>query len=239
MALAGRILEKLEAPEQFDTGLRYRAVARILAREFSGEPRVLDVGSGPAGLAPYVAHQVIGVDTDFRRAVHPRLTPVRASATRLPFVDRAFDAVVSCDALEHVPPSARPGFVRELCRVSQDLVVLVVPEGEASEQQDRRLDTRFERVHGHRYPFLVEHVDHGLPRQGEMTAMLRDVAPQAELRVHRSTPLWLREIFMRSFISRNKWARLPHQLGGWLNPLWERIPAAATYRAVFVLRGLS
>jgi len=239
MSLTGRILQKLQAPEHFDTGLRYRVVARILAREYSGEPLVLDVGSGPVGLAPYLPHRVYGVDTRFRRATHPHLVPVQGSAASLPFADGSFDAVVSCDALEHVPPPGRPAFLRELCRVSRDLVIVVVPEGEAAEQQDRRLDAIYEKVHGCRYSFLVEHVDNGLPRQAEVAAMLRDLAPEAELRVLRSTPLWLRELFMRSFISPGKWARLPHLLGGWLNPLWERLPAPATYRAVFVLRGLS
>src|SRR5690349_20051417 len=113
---------------------RYAPVVTDLG---DGEASVLDVGSGPFGLAQALPERrFAGVDIEFLAPPTATMVPVRMAPGPLPFADAAFDVVISLDALEHVPPPARPGFVAELCRVSADRVLLSCPvdEGEWIDQ---------------------------------------------------------------------------------------------------------
>lgn len=86
--------------------------------------RVLDVACGAGFGVRMIAHgcaQVIGVDIDEQSIAAARAAAgeeggeyLVADATRMPFADAAFDAVVSFETLEHVP--AQP-FLDEVRRV--------------------------------------------------------------------------------------------------------------------------
>lgn len=59
---------------------------------------------------------------------------VRANGVALPFGSEVFEAVVTCDTLEHVPPPSRSAFVSELLRVASHCVALIVPFNSAHSQ---------------------------------------------------------------------------------------------------------
>jgi hypothetical protein len=81
-----------------------------------------------------------------------------------PLSDAAFDVVVSCDTLEHVPPERRPAFLDELLRVARHYLVLAAP----FDSEDTRLaeqifyDFHLRRL-GAVQPQLYEHRLYGLP----------------------------------------------------------------------------
>jgi hypothetical protein len=81
--------------------------------------RVVDLGSGPLGLRAFAPQlDVTGVD----RLPKPEYPGpfVRADVTdRLPFSDGEFDLAYSSSLVEHLPPSARPGFAAEVRRVAR------------------------------------------------------------------------------------------------------------------------
>jgi hypothetical protein len=115
----------------FDLYARYRIAAQIIeaVRE---EPRaqLLDVGGGPGGtLGDFLPeHDVIASDLHLPSHWHTRAPDlVLADGAQLPFADGAFDAVVSMDTLEHVPPERRPVLLREAVRVSRGWVVAGCP----------------------------------------------------------------------------------------------------------------
>ncbi len=146
--------------------LRYQPVVRLLRA--ASPDRVLEVGSGPEGLAMFWRGPVLGVDVHFkRRPIHPSIA---ASATALPFADRTWPVVLSCDMLEHVPPTARPQAVAEMARVTGGTLYLAFPSGFPAWQTYLRLADRLDK----RTPgWLREHLQYGLPDAHEVVEELR------------------------------------------------------------------
>lgn len=102
----------------------------------------------------------------------------------LPFVDDAFDAVTSCDVLEHLPAAQRPAHLHELVRIARTRVVLCFPAGsDAKDASERRLADRLVTEYDVRFDFLDEHLEHGLPRVDDVVATLEASAPGADVRV--------------------------------------------------------
>ena len=133
---------------------------------------ILDVGCGRHGLAcvrpelPFV-----GLDVLFTGTPAPTMVAYEAEPGPLPFVDAAFDTVICLDALEHVPPAERPGFVAELGRVTAGRLLLACPTDAA-----RVLDDMMRRHYAERGvpepSWLGEHDECGLPPAAEVEALM-------------------------------------------------------------------
>jgi SAM-dependent methyltransferase len=150
----------------FDRYSRYGALARALRASLGpGRWRVLDVGDGSGYLAAF-DDGFDAVAVDLRMAPDPLPGSVRVigDGARLPWADSTFDAVVSSDTLEHVPPGARPSFVAELARVSRDVVVLAAPFDTPGVAGAEELVRRFALlVTSSAQDQLEEHLENGLP----------------------------------------------------------------------------
>jgi SAM-dependent methyltransferase len=136
---------------------------------------MLDVGCGPHGFA--CAHPdvpFVGLDVEFPHAVAPSMTAIQAPPGPLPFVDGAFDTVLSLDTLEHVPRTERAPFVADLARVAARRVLLACPTAEAA-GIDATVRARYE-SNGVPVPaWLSEHDEHGLPTREDIGAFFADV----------------------------------------------------------------
>jgi len=159
----------------FDRYDRYGAIARCLRATLgAGEHRVLDVGDAAGYLRLFAGDlRLAGVDISVQSDRLPGAVALVGDGTRLPFPDRAFDAVVSSDVLEHVVPAGRGGFIEELSRVSDDLVILAAPfdtDGVAGVEEVIR---RFVLLAtGEPQEQLEEHRDRCLPSLEEATRLL-------------------------------------------------------------------
>jgi ubiquinone/menaquinone biosynthesis C-methylase UbiE len=112
-------------------------VSPMVIPHLSG-PTILDVGCGggrvTAKVAAATASTVVSIDPSAaqtrrvarRSTKHPLLSPTRATAERLPFRDRTFDAVLSSCALKHWP-SPTDGLA-ECARVSRSGAPVVIVE---------------------------------------------------------------------------------------------------------------
>jgi SAM-dependent methyltransferase len=104
-----------------------RTLARAIARVAPGVAgRVLDVGCGDRRFAGYFtqAGRYIGLDHPATFAGRREHVDVFGTALSLPFRDRAFDAVVSFEVLEHVPDTgAMLGELARLVRPGGTLVL--------------------------------------------------------------------------------------------------------------------
>lgn len=108
--------------------------AALSGLELPSRTRVLDVGCGTGALSRVLAEEtegrVVGVDADPALLAVARtetgLPVLAGDATRLPFVDDAFDLVVCQALLVNVPdPGAA---IEEFARVSSDLVAAIEPD---------------------------------------------------------------------------------------------------------------
>jgi len=165
----------------FDQYQRYRLVAEVAdsVRLHLGQSqlRVLDVGgfhrtrNGQA-LLP-VTHFLpsdFAVATDLAGGV-PR-NYVRASGVALPFGSEAFDLVVTCDTLEHVPAPSRAAFVDELLRAATSCVLLVAPFDSEPTQRAERILREHLAARNCAHGPLEEHFEHGLPSADDLRAQL-------------------------------------------------------------------
>jgi hypothetical protein len=136
-----------------DDFVRHRAAARLLG---TGVRTALDVGGE-------------GLMAKFRRdvrftTVNVKAACIVASAERLPFRDKSFDAAVSIDTLEHLPREIRTKAVAEMVRVARKRVVVAAPLGTPEHAEfERRLLDDLERSGARDTEYLAEHVRHGLP----------------------------------------------------------------------------
>ena len=96
---------------------------------------------------------------------------VLSSGRSLPFRDRAFDLVASCDTLEHVVPTDRPAFVEELLRMASHYLVLVAPFDGPARRAELVL-YEYLTSHGLEHVALREHIEFGLPNASALRASL-------------------------------------------------------------------
>jgi hypothetical protein len=142
-----------------DTWERHLVVA-----ELAGSPRqVVDVGGLPGQLSSFLP----GACVVAANIAAPADLLVDPGA--LPFRDRSIEVVTSLDALEHVPPAERRGFVAELVRVTGRRLVLCCPLGTPEHAQaEREIQAWYRELTGEDHPWLVQHLEHGLPTEREL-----------------------------------------------------------------------
>lgn len=152
-SLLGRVFDQYQNLMQIARCVREMAHQCQVAR-----PRVLELSRRPTGLEDYLVEAEI-----VRYATHEDERSALGLPVALPFADDAFDTCIVTDAYEHIPAEQRPGLLREMTRVTRNLVLLGCPIRS-------ELVTRFDRIvfdfiwgkYGDRFTPLSQHVEFGL-----------------------------------------------------------------------------
>lgn len=94
------------------------------AAQFASNGPLLEIGIGNGLITSYLRH-VVGADV-LTVDIDARLRPdVVADISELPFDDRAFECVIACEVLEHMPFDISKQAILELRRVAKHAIVSV------------------------------------------------------------------------------------------------------------------
>jgi hypothetical protein len=155
--------EVLDADQQYslpwDRFMRLRTTADHLRRLVGSERkvRILDVGGFDGAFAMFVP----GHDVD---VIDPATTG--GSGLKIPVPDRAYDVVVSIDAIEHLPLEQRGGLLAELARVTGSICLVNFPNKATMPAQELVY-----KLTGN--PFVREHVEFGLPEKQRVVEQMQ------------------------------------------------------------------
>ncbi|SRR6266403_2705209 len=144
---------------------RYFPIVRELKQHLVDSDSLLEIGSGPYGLGEFYSRSFVGCDVSFVTRPRPPMSPVLATATHLPFRDRAFDGIVVSDVLEHVPPDCRMPVIREALRVTRKVAIFGFPQGPQAFEYDRKLAKVYAEKQVDAPVWLQEHMRHPFPTE--------------------------------------------------------------------------
>lgn len=187
MFMGNRLTEKLKGLLFFsnwhpEVALRYLPVVGEI-RKTGKKMSVLDVGSGGLGIAPYLKDEVTACDLKFSRPFSPFIKRIIASAVKLPFKDNSFDVVISIDMLEHLTKDTRGKAINEMLRVGRRKIILALPCGQPSMEQDRKLQKYYQDKFGRKYEFLEEQLELGLPEKEDIMKIIKKTTAGGKLRI--------------------------------------------------------
>lgn len=239
-SLTRRFFEKFYNNQHPESALRYLPIVRILRKNQLTKSKILEVGSGSLGITPYLNEPIDGLDSDFSGPKTELVNKIKGTAIDLPFRKNSYDVVISTDTLEHIPASSREKAIDEMLRVGSRMVIIVVPTGLLSQQQDSQLHDRFQKVFNKTDKFLSEHVQNGLPKNDEILVTidksLRNMGKTARVSSRPLLNLKVRKLIMYTWISQNKYVYYTYMKGYLLIlPLLRLANFGNCYRRLFVV----
>jgi GT2 family glycosyltransferase len=139
---------------------------------------ILDVGGYEGKLAWFMPqHTRVTILDRKPEPAEGKTAYVQGEAQKLPFPDRSFDLVISSDMLEHLPPEDRLTAFREMFRVSRRHVILAAPFNSIYNQKaEEYINSQFREHTGQDHPFLIEHIENGLPELEDLEQHLAEKA---------------------------------------------------------------
>ncbi len=235
-----RFFDKYFWRQHPEAALRYFLVADEIKKRNLQNSKILEVGPGSLGIIPYLKINIDGIDIDFSGPRTSLLRKIKGKADKLPFKKNDYDVVISVDVLEHIDPGIREKAIYEMLKVAKKLAVLVVPCGEESEIQDKKLQQRWNNLFSRKNQFLDEHVKYGLPRVEEILVFvdrsLRKLNKQAKISSKPNLNLSIRNVLMTTWITKNKFLYYLYLKGFLLFlSILKHCNFGKTYRRVFVI----
>ncbi len=111
----------------YDTKERFCSYWHQIQEVFLLKPRkVLEIGIGNGFVSNYLKKRGINVTTlDIDEELKPDIV---GSVLDIPFNDSSFEVVICCEVLEHIPYEAIPKALSEISRVSEQYVILSLPD---------------------------------------------------------------------------------------------------------------
>ena len=238
--LAKKFFDRFFYRQHPETALRYLPVVSAIKKAKLIDSKILEIGSGSLGITPYLKRSIDGIDVDFSGPQTKLLNKIKGSAEKLPFHRNSYDVTIAVDILEHLEKDQRAKAIYEMLRIAKRLVVIVVPVGKLSEKQDRQLANYWQKIFQDKNQYFMEHLKNGLPQADEILVSidksLRQLDKKAQVTSFPSLNLFVRNILMRTWISKNKYLYYLYMKGYLLFlPILRLANFGNCYRRVFMI----
>ncbi|MBI5583997.1 MAG: methyltransferase domain-containing protein [Deltaproteobacteria bacterium] len=152
----------------YDVYERHQVVSKLLRKR--GVRTVLDVGGNLGVLKKFLDAEILTLNVDGS-------ADLQYDGHTIPFEDNRFDAVVSLDTLEHLPPENRLHFLQECVRVTLRSLIIAAPFGsEGHRAYELKIDSLYTQTHGTVHSYLNEHVRYGIPNQHDIEQLVSRLA---------------------------------------------------------------
>ena len=175
---------------QPDIYQRYGLLAgltQVLLDDGPGPITALDVGCGPVRLTEsFLSSRFTVVRADVSQFGDPEIVQL-SPGEPLPFDTGSFDLTLGLEVIEHLPPPARPGLIRELQRIARRATIVSCPVATPETiQAEREFASWARAIAGRDIEFLAEHEQYGLPDTSEVISWF---ASPPDLLVLENAPL--------------------------------------------------
>jgi ubiquinone/menaquinone biosynthesis C-methylase UbiE len=192
------LLEAFFRSRDIDRWSRYMHVANEI-QKMKRRSSVLDIGSGGLGISGFLNSERSDLDffsldvrKDAFKAIR-RAHRIVADGCKLPFIDKAFDTVVSVDTAEHIPKSIRHNFYKELKRACKKRIILTCPmQSSDGIFQGKKYDITFqylhEKIYGAKEPNTAQHIAAGHPTTEE----IKREFPHSAIYGYKNCDIWLK-----------------------------------------------
>lgn len=239
-SLIRKFFERFFWRQHPESALRYLPVVDAIKKANLTHAKILEVGSGSLGITPYFKKNIDGADVDFTGPSSSYLHKIKGTADDLPFKKNSYDVSICVDTLEHLEKGKRQEAIYELLRVTKKLVILVMPVGQLAQDQDKKLYDYWRKIMGSPNQFFEEHLRYGLPSVDEILVFIdksaRKLKKEVKVKSSPSLNLFVRNILMKTWISKNKFLYYLYMKGYLLAlPLLRLANFGNCYRRVFVI----
>lgn len=173
---------------EIDVAMRYYPVAKFLKSFYNSGTKILEVGSGGAGITAFFPVPIVAVDIKFENNsddTKKLITKIVANVENLPFPYGYFDVAISVDMFEHLSEKSRKIALKEFFRIikTDGKIILVVPCGWISSIHEKLLNAIYKLIKKKEHPWLKEHIVYGLPQWKELYKQIKLVNSKCEIQV--------------------------------------------------------
>ncbi len=179
----------------FDQYQRYKKTQEIINELRNKEEKfnILEVGANehknlekflPSDKITYLDIQL---DEEFQN--DPQY--ILGDATQMNLEDNSYDFIVALDVFEHIPSERRKNFIDEINRVAKKGFILMGPFDTAGvADAERNINAFFKGLVGNDHPWLVEHIQNGLPNWKQTLEYLEEKNIKYTCLEHGSINIW-------------------------------------------------
>lgn len=188
----------------FDQYQRYKNAQKIIdsARKEGQIFKILEVGANEhKDLEKFLPNDKITyLDVKLSDEMKKDPAYVLGDATQMEFEDNAYDIVIALDVFEHIFPDRRKAFLDELERVSSIMFVLCAPfDVEEVHETEIRVNKAFRCFAGIDHPWLIEHIENGIPDFKKTISYLKTKEYCIETFSHGNLDQWEKLITLHMF----------------------------------------